>query len=614
MMHSTRSPNCWCLPLIALAAALGSCAKSGVGSYSLVILHTNDLHSYLNGHDSEADYAPLSGNDDGTIGGMARLAALVASERAAAAATNTPLLLLDSGDFIMGTPFEFLGISKSVELVEMGKIGYDAIDLGNHEFDWTPRALAGFIAAASAGGFHVPLLASNMKYSTSLPGDEDLQRLELAGLIQRNTVKTLSNGIKVGIFGVLGKQAVLVTPQVAPLTFEEPAVTARAMVDELRNVDKVDVVVLLSHSGTDASGKGEDADLAAAVSGIDVIISGHTHVALPNPVQVGNTLIVQSGAYGANLGRLELSVGQKQSPAISVASYQLIPIDHTTPGDATTQGRIDGYVTDVDALLTPAGFRYKRVIGETAIDLRRPGFAESELGNLVTDSYKTIVNAVQRDDSVDLAVESSGNIRVDVRKGKTGVIWFADLFRVVPLGIGPDQKPGYPLVSFFINGRELKAGMEVTAASMDPPLANSDYFLQISGGKMTYNSAGPLFDRVTSLILDGNRPVNLADTTTCYKVETTYYVASLLGLVSDFTQGRLSVVPKRSRACNTPVTDLTRQIVNANPTGNFQELKQWGALVTYVGSFPDVNGNQIPDLPTTGVPQYSRTEGRIVRQ
>jgi len=616
-----EAPTFWCVALIA-ATALGACAKSGNGSYTLVILHTNDLHSYLNGHDPEADYTPLTINDDSTVGGMARLASLVASERMSGAMTNTPVLLLDAGDFMMGTPFEILGLSKSVELVEMAKIGYDAIDLGNHEFDWTPRALAGFIAAAAAGGFRVPLLASNMKYSAVSPDDDDLQRLELAGYIQRKTVKTLPNGIKVGIFGVLGQQAVMVTPQVAPLTFDAPKVTAKAMVDELRNVDKVDIVVLLSHSGTDASGKGEDAQLAQDVPGIDIIVSGHTHVALPQPVQVGNTLIVQTGAYAANLGRMELNLLPPPSPFsanFSVRSYRLIPIDDTIPGDAPTQARIDGYVSDVDALLMRTGFAYRRVMSQTSYDLPRPGFGESTLGNLVTDSYRTLVNTVEPGDGpVDLAVESSGNIRVDVRKGKTGAIWFADLFRVLPLGIGPtDQQPGYPLVSFFLNGRDLKAGMEVTAASMDP-LANNDYFLQISGGKLLFNGSGQPFNRVTSLVLDGNRTVNFADTGTCYKVVTTYYVASLLGLVSQFTGGQLSVVPKTSRACNTPLTDMTctsppsprcglsSRIVNANPLGTFQELKQWGALVTYVSRFAS--------LPSSGPVQYSHTEGRIVRQ
>jgi len=258
-------------------------------------------------------------------------------------------------------------------------------------------------------------------------------------------------------------------------------------------------------------------------------------------------------------------------------------------------------------------------MSQTSYDLPRPGFGESTLGNLVTDSYRTLVNTVEPGDGpVDLAVESSGNIRVDVRKGKTGAIWFADLFRVLPLGIGPtDQQPGYPLVSFFLNGRDLKAGMEVTAASMDP-LANNDYFLQISGGKLIFNGSGQPFNRVTSLVLDGNRTVNFADTGTCYKVVTTYYVASLLGLVSQFTGGQLSVVPKTSRACNTLLTDMTctsppsprcglsSRIVNANPLGTFQELKQWGALVTYVSRFSS--------LPASGPVQYSQTEGRIVRQ
>jgi 5'-nucleotidase len=192
-----------------------------------------------------------------------------------------------------------------------------------------------------------------MQYDLVDTGDNDLQQLEGAGFIQRKTVRTLSNGLKVGIFGLLGKNAAQVAPAAKPLAFADQATTAQAMVDQLRSVDKVDLVICPSHSGTDASGKGEDADVAKAVgtngkAGIDVIISGHTHVALAQPVRVNNTFIVQAGAYGENLGRMELQVDTASTTPLTVNDYKLIKIDDIIQGDAATQARIDGYIAAID--------------------------------------------------------------------------------------------------------------------------------------------------------------------------------------------------------------------------------------------------------------------------
>ena len=115
-------------------------------------------------------------------------------------------------------------------------------------------------------------------------------------------------GLKVGFFGLMGANAVQVTPQVAPLSFDPIDVAAERMVKELRETDKVDLVIALSHSGIDHNGQGEDAVLAAKVPGIDVIISGHTHDTLAAPARVGNTIIVTAGAYTAYLGELALTV------------------------------------------------------------------------------------------------------------------------------------------------------------------------------------------------------------------------------------------------------------------------------------------------------------------
>ena len=156
------------LSFVALAAAVVQAAACGGGGggkpdggkpdggdggpppgtpQKLLILHTNDIHSHLMGFAPEADYTPGTPNDDATRGGMARLAAAIGGAKASAAAEGTPVLLLDAGDFMMGTLFEFLATQASAELAMMHALGYDATTIGNHELDWTPHGLAGILGA-----------------------------------------------------------------------------------------------------------------------------------------------------------------------------------------------------------------------------------------------------------------------------------------------------------------------------------------------------------------------------------------------------------------------------------------------------------------------------------
>jgi 5'-nucleotidase len=558
----------------------------------------------------ELDYTPATPNDDLTQGGMARLATAVGGAKAAAAADGTPVLLLDGGDFMMGTLFEFLATQASAELTMMHALGYDATTIGNHELDWTPHGLAGILQAAVTNNVTFPILSSNMKFSAGSTADDELEMLANAGVIQPKLVKMVG-GLKVGFFGLLGANAAQVTPQAAPLTFDPIDVAAARMVKELRETDQVDLVVALSHSGIDHDGQGEDAVLAGKVPGIDIIISGHTHETLAQPAVVGTTLIVTAGAYTAYLGELALTVtpsGTPGSPPASVAvdSYTLVNIDDTIPGDPTTQGAVDAYIAGVDQALAPSGLAYKAVMATTAADLPLPARGEAPVGNLVTDAYRTITGAVQAEPPV-LAVDANGALRAPIIAGKTGTIGFADLFRVTPLGIGPDQIPGYSLVTFYLNARDIRNGLELGAA---PEVVPNDFFLQVSGINVAYDMTKPLFGRVSSLTLgppgSAGPPLDLNDTTTCYKVVTTNYVAGLLGAVQSLTQNLLEVTAKDSD-CLTPV-DPTTRFVDADPTtAGVQELKHWQALLKYVTTaLPKVDG--VPTIPAA----YASPQGRIV--
>jgi 5'-nucleotidase/UDP-sugar diphosphatase len=575
----------------------------------VLILHTNDLHSYLNGFAPEQDYTPLTKGDDTTRGGMARLAAAIASERASAASAHEPVLLLDAGDFMMGTLFELLGTTQAPELTFFQDLGYDATTLGNHEFDWTSAGLAAILSAAGAQGVKVPIVASNLQFSADDAGDDALEAVAAAGMIQPKLVKTVGK-LKVGFFGLLGSDAATVTPQAAPVTFEAIADAANRMVTELRETDHVDLVVALSHSGIHADGTGEDAKLAMDAPGIDLIVSGHTHDSLTQPVRVGNTWIVTAGSYGRFLGELSLSVTpatKAGEPAtLAVDDYTLRNIDDSIAGDAATQTKVDGYVDTIDAALSGADLAYHAVVATTETDLPLPEYAEAPIGNLVTDAYRTLGAALQPDDPPVIAVDANGQIRADIKQGTSGNVWLADLFRVTPDGIGPDKKPGFPLVTFYLNAADIASGLELGLA---PELASNDYFLQVSGLKVEHGKGNPLgrITRISLVTADGEQELDPTDTKTCYKIVTTNYVAGLLGVVEQFTGGLLSVTAKDSD-CKTPV-DPTTRFIDADPkTKGVQELKQWEALLGYVSALPDSDGDGIPNIPAA----YGSPQGRYV--
>lgn len=570
------------------------------GPPRLIILHTNDLHDHLLGSGPNSEYSPASLGDDQTVGGFARLAALIEHQRKVAG--RTPVLLLDAGDFMMGSLFSWLALDRAPMLSLMQQVGYDAITIGNHELDWTPDALAGTLAAALGDGFAVPVVASNLTFSDNDPGDQQLKALAQAGVIRRSVVKTLRNGVKVGIFGLMGQQAAELAPLAAPLTFADQVLVARQMVKLLRERDGVDLVVCLSHSGIDATGHGEDADLARQVSGIDVIVSGHTHVALDQPVYVGQTVIVQAGAHGEYLGRLELTV--PRNGRIQVKRAGLLAVNDLVQGDAAIQSRVEGYIGDLDGLLQPAGLGFRQAAVETDFDMTVSRFEESPLGNLITDAYRTVIDALEPTDPLLMTFEANGIIGDPLRRGSNGLLWFADLYRTLPMGIGPDQQPGYPLVTFWLTGSELKQGLELLANAKDV-LQNDDYFLQVSGVSVTYDTTRPPFDRIIA-VKAGDSPVDL--TAGCYKVGTNYYLAMMLSMVSLATGGAIDIHP-REKGCSAMVTDISSRIVDRDPsTHDVEELKQWQALAHYVSMLPDRDSNGIPNIPTS----YVRAQGRII--
>lgn len=514
---------------------------------------------------------------------------------------------------MMGTLFELLATLEAPELRLMQALGYDATTLGNHELDWTPAGLAAILQAAHAKGVRLPILSSNMGFSSSDPGDDALEALVRdQGVLRPKLVKTVG-GIKVGLFGLLGANAVQVTPQVSPLSFEAIELAAARMVAELRDQDQVDIVIALSHSGIDREGRGEDAALAAAVPGIDVIVSGHSHDTLAQPVRVGQTLIVTAGSYTSHLGELTVTVAPPASPGgrvrVSLDQYRLHPIDDAVPGDAATQQGVEQIISGLDGALGLRGLGYRQVVAWTPADLSLPAAEEAPIGNLVSDAYRNMAARLRTGAPPAVAIEANGQLRSPIVQGRTGEVWFADLFRVLPTGIGPDRVPGYPLVSFYLHARDIRAGLELAGAT---ELAGNDVFLQLSGLKVEYDPSQPPFQRVAGVTLvtaAGEQALDLNDTSTCYELISTNYVAGLLGLVRSATGGLLSADAKAAD-CTTLVDPTTRYLDADALSPGIQELKNWQALLGFVSAFPDTNADGVPDVPV----EYGAAQGRIVRR
>ena len=247
---------------------------------TFTILHTNDMHSALIGMGPAADYTPFTLNDDATRGGYARLASLIATRRQTRGGDG-PVLTLDAGDFSMGTAFAAATRETGGELQLMSRMGYDATTFGNHEFDLGPDGLGKAIAVAAKAGRVPAILVSNTIVAGTDATLADLQRLTKRGVIRRYLVIE-RGGMRFGVFGVIGKEAISVTVGAGAAKFADAIETAREVVKVLRETEKVDVVIALSHGGV-VKGKdgryteGEDVELARDVPGIDVVISGQPH-------------------------------------------------------------------------------------------------------------------------------------------------------------------------------------------------------------------------------------------------------------------------------------------------------------------------------------------------
>ena len=580
--------------LLALLLICSLCvipADAAPPANTATILFTHDLHSH---------FLPQPAEDGGESGGYARLKTAIDRERA----TYPDALLLDGGDFSIGSLVQTLYTTEAAELRTMGALGYDAATLGNHEFDHTGTGFAQMLNAAVDSGDPLPaLLEANYRPAEDNP-DKDFIQQAMDDYGVQETLLLERDGVTYGIFGLMGVDSDDCAPT-SGFALEDAAQAAERCVASLRE-QGADLIICLSHSGTSEDPKlSEDELLAKAVDGIDVIISGHTHTTLTEPVVVNDTYIVSAGPYCENLGSLTLIWGGNDKKRLR--DYHLTPINETLVEDPDTAAMVEMWKDEVgDVYLSRYGLTYDEVLTTTEFDLNTPESGVQQgnnLGDLVADAFLWAVENLEADtlDAATVSVTADGVLRAPLR---TGSLTTSQAFDVLSMGVGADGTSGFPLVGVYLTGKELKAVAEVDA-SVTPimPVAQ----LYIGGMEYNFNTNRMFFNRVTDARLyptafaDGSQSGAAAEIEDgqLYRVVTGMYSAQMLGTVKTKSMGLLSLEPKM--ADGSPVTDFNDCILY-DKDGN--EIKEWYALAAYLESF---GKDGVPEAYASGLGDGRKT-------
>lgn len=469
-----------------LSTALFALTAGTAGAdYTITILHINDFHARfepINSSDSTCGEKETA--EGKCFGGIARM---VTALNAAKAKAANPLLI-DAGDQFQGSLF-YSKYKGKVSAEFMNDLGFEAMAVGNHEFDDGPQELRNFVDAVK-----FPLLMANADIS---------REPILKGKVTKSVVLDKA-GEKIGIIGLTP----IDNPELASpgknIIFTPPADAVQAEVDTL-TAQGVNKIILLSHSGYAV-----DKELAAALKGVDVIVGGHSHTLLsstdnkaagPYPTVVNDVPIVTSYAYGKYLG--ELSVTFDDSGKVIAASGAPLLLDASIVEDAGAKERLA-------TLAKPLEEVKAKVVGQTgaAIDGNRDACrtVECAMGNLVAEAQLDRV----RDQGITISLVNGGNIRASI---DAGPVTMGEVLTVLPFQ--------NTLATFQTSGRTVVEALENGASQVDKVAGR---FLQVAGLKYTYDQAAPVGARVSDvLVQDGDKWVPI-DPAATYGVVVNNYV------------------------------------------------------------------------------------------
>jgi 5'-nucleotidase len=465
---------------------------------TITILHVNDTHTHLIG------WGPHGDDFNGTTGGYDRLATLVGMERM----QDDQLLLLNAGDNSTGDIIFNLYLGIPEYGLQKG-LQFDAMAVGNHEFDLGPDILLYQLAQADmlpGGEGAFPLLCANLDYS--------LDTTVLQDVIQPYTVLE-RHGIRIGIFSLLTPTTMLISN---PLSADNVGIVVQGYGDDqallaiageqvraLREDEGCRVVIALTHLGILY-----DFALAQYVPGIDLIVGGHQHVALDTTIQNLTTgaevPIVATTTALTELGKVTLEVDES---GVWVTDATRIQIDENVPRAEAMSQRLSGITAMAEDTL--GGHFFTEPFAEVAEDIHyqftpgdhsRPNAIDSPLGNLVTD-------AIRETAGTDIAVEGYGFLRQDLFAGQ---ISEADLFQAIGVGFDPENPFGFRLMTFELSGAELATALTYAVNSLVLPY-DLDFLIMVSGMGYSFDLNLPPEQRLTAVWV-GDQPLVMDSTYT----------------------------------------------------------------------------------------------------
>lgn len=565
---------------------------------TLDVIFLHDLHSHLE------NFAVVEDGETVHLGGMPQMKTIIDAKKE----KNPNTLVLDGGDFSMGTLVQTVYESEAAELKMLGNIECEVTTLGNHEFDYKAAGLSNMLTTAASSGVNVPaMVVCNVDWDTmEAAGLTEAQKMvkEAFAAYQVQDYVILQKGdVRIAITGVMGNDSISCIPA-GDLVWKDAVSSVKEVVQKIEATEDVDMIACVSHSGTWSDPeKSEDEILAKEVPELDFIISAHTHTKLDEPIVHGNTYIISCGEYGKRLGSFHMEeIGEG---VWEMSDYELIEMTADIPEDVETKARIEELMNSVDKhYLSKWGYSRNQVIAQNDVvfssvsDLGEV-HEDHNLGNIMADAYKYAVEHAPdfNGDKVAVAVAPSGTIRGSYPLGDITV---ADIYNSFSLGIGEDGVPGYPLLSVYLTGAELRLVAEIDASVSD---LMTTARLYNSGMEFAFNPNRLILNKVTDCYLvgdDGER-IEIEDDK-LYRVVSDMYSGHMLGGVTDISYGLLSLELKK--ADGTPLENLEDAIIYVEG----EELKVWTAIAGYMETFEDTDGDGVPNVPD----YYQGKQGRKV--
>ena len=569
--------------VLALMVPLFGTVSATEPEAAVTVLFTHDLHSHL---------LPFANEEGGQSGGYARLMTVINQQKE----RYPDAILVDAGDFSMGSLFQTAYPTSAIELRMMGAMGYDATTFGNHEYDYLPSGFASMLNAAADSGDPLPaIVAAN--YLPPVEGDPAYTEDSAAvwDAFENYGVKEYMilerGGAYFAIFGLLGVDSNACAPN-SGMVLHDLAATAQRVVDDaiaecVATYGVEPIVVALSHTGT-SGGQGEDYELAQAVTGIDLIISGHTHTNLEEAIMVNDTAIVSVGEYGKNVGVVQLN---RENGAL--VSYNQIPIDENVEEDPAMAAMVESFKSDVENdYLSKYGVSFDQVVVHNTIPFETVDEVyatqhESTLGNVYSDAYHWAVE--QNGIDVDMALTASGVVRESLPLGDVTV---SDVFNASSLGVGTEGE----LIAIYITGTDLKNALEVDA-SVQPIMRGAQLFM--SGVEYSFNTNRMIFNKVDyAMLRKADGTLEAIEDEKLYCVVTGMYAGQMLGNVETSSFGLIQITPRDAEGNPIAVSDLVNYVVRDE---NGMALKEWYAISSYLMAM----GGEMDE-------QYAQPDGRKV--